>query len=348
MPDKVETLEYRKRHHIELAKKSQIETHQLNQCFHYEPLLSSLPKRDQHFQKKISFLGKTMHAPLWVSSMTGGTGHAGSINRNLARVCAEFGLGMGLGSCRPLLESRVFFDDFNLRPLIGDEHPLMGNLGIAQIEELLGQKAHDRVSQLVDKLCLDGLFVHINPLQEWMQTEGDAIRRPPLETLQELLELVEFPVAIKEVGQGMGPKSLEAAIQLPLAAIEFGAFGGTNFSFLEMLRSVDKDHCEGLSFENPFEPMAYVGHCAEEMVSEVNTILEKLGPLALCREFIVSGGISSFLHGFSLVQSLSAKAVYGQAHALLTHANGDYEKLRAYVKSQLLGLELASRYLTLR
>ena len=74
-----------------------------------------------------------MNAPLWVSSMTGGTKEAGTINRNLARVCGQFGLGMGLGSCRIILHDDEYLSDFRLRKEMGD-FPLYANLGVAQIE----------------------------------------------------------------------------------------------------------------------------------------------------------------------------------------------------------------------
>ncbi len=290
----------RKGEHLQLA--DQFRGMETGPCphFDYEPLLSALPDKGQIYRRPMAFLGKRVCAPLWVSSMTGGTTEAREINRRLAQVCAEFGLGMGLGSCRIALEAMEsktpaeILKDFDLRPIVGDEWPLMGNIGIAQVERLLAQKKHHQLDQLVERLKLDGLFVHINPLQEWFQPEGDPITRPPIETLQELLEGVSFPVAIKEVGQGMGPASLKAALQLPLAAIEFAAFGGSNFTLLEMHRSGDTN----------LSPLGQVGHSAEDMVSQTNALCAELGSRAQCSEFIISGGVSSFLHGWSLIQSL--------------------------------------------
>lgn len=64
-----------------------------------------------------------MRAPLWVSSMTGGAEKAGTINKRLALACKEFGLGMGLGSCRQLLEDNTYLKDFALRAYIGEQPP---------------------------------------------------------------------------------------------------------------------------------------------------------------------------------------------------------------------------------
>src|SRR6478752_781080 len=96
-------LSSRKQDHIELAFKADMANQGPDDRFYYEPLLAGHPT---DVPLKISFLGKTVNAPLWVSSMTGGTEKAHTINTRLATACAKYGLGMGLGSCRPLLESR--------------------------------------------------------------------------------------------------------------------------------------------------------------------------------------------------------------------------------------------------
>ncbi len=194
--------------------------------------------------------------------MTGGTKMAGIINRNLARACNEFGMGMGLGSCRIIMDDDTYFEDFNMRPIIGDDYPLYANLGVAQVEELLAEGQPERMQKLIDKLKADGLVIHVNPLQEFCQPEGDRFEKPPVETMQELLELADYPVIVKEVGQGMGPESLKALLKLPIEAIEFAAYGGTNFTLVELLRS------ESVPREF-YRPIAYVGHTASEMVDSI-------------------------------------------------------------------------------
>lgn len=327
----------RKHQHLELAQKSQVGPDMRDQRFYYEPLLSAHPQKEQS-TLDLDFLGKKLKAPLWVSSMTGGTGAAAHINQNLARACNEFGLGMGLGSCRPLLESDEYFDDFNLRPLIGDGLPFYANLGVAQIDELLYQGKIDKLNNLVERLQADGLVIHINPLQEWFQPEGDRFRRSALEVIEELLGLVKFPLIVKEVGQGMGPKSLEALLKLPLAAIEFGAFGGTNFSQLELLRDED-------GLKEAAAALCRVGHTASEMVIFCNQLTNTLKGQLACQQIIISGGINSFLDGYYLCQKSHLKAIYGQARGLLEHATGEYEQLQAYVQGQLDALQMAQSFL---
>lgn len=327
----------RKKDHIDLAFRSRTARETIDRRFDYEPILSGHPADDL---KPFPFLGKTMNAPLWISSMTGGTGSARHINQNLARACGEFGLGMGLGSCRPLLEEEPFFEDFNLRELIGNHSPFFANLGIAQVEKALHQKWIDRIIQLVKRLKADGLIIHVNPLQEWLQPEGDLISVPPLETLHAFLEQVDFQVIVKEVGQGMGPGSLKALLEMPLAAIDFAAFGGTNFARLEMLRAPE-------TWQEYYGPLASIGHDAEEMMQMINDHLDN-GVRVQCRHIIVSGGIRNFLDGYYLIKQCKLPAIYGQASSFLKYANESYEHLRDFISSQIKGLRLAEAFMKLK
>ncbi|RLA64757.1 MAG: isopentenyl-diphosphate delta-isomerase [Epsilonproteobacteria bacterium] len=328
-------LEQRKGDHLDLTQKSQMSMELLEDKFNYEPLLK--PHPTSKFPKMVEFLGKKFKAPIWISSMTGGTSAAGEINKNLARAVAEFGLGMGLGSCRSLLYGEKDFADFNLRPLLGDDRPFYANLGIAQVEQFLRDKKVAQITAMIESLQADGLIIHINPLQEWLQPEGDQIKQAPLETIKEFLKIFPFKVVVKEVGQGFGPQGLAELIKLPLAAIDFAAFGGTNFSKMEVLRGG----------KGPLE-MAHIGHTNEEMIKMARIILPVLGKKALCRNFIISGGVQNFLHGFYLKESFAESCVIGQAKAFLEHARGDYEALREYVSSQVEGYALAENYLTLK
>lgn len=338
--DKDETAVSRKQDHIELAFQSQIDLATLDKRFYYEPLLAGHPKEGD--EEPFEFLGKTMRFPLWVSSMTGGTEYANRINHNLAKAAKEFGFGMGLGSCRSLLTSDEYLPDFDVRAIIGDELPLYANLGIAQIEQLLDENKTNLITVLLDKLKADGLIIHVNPFQEWLQPEGDQFKYPPIETIQRMLD--QFPETnfiVKEVGQGMGAKSLKALLQLPLTAIDFAANGGTNFAKLELHRSDSQFHAN-------YTKLANIGHSAIEMVDMTNQLVETLGTDVLCQQIIVSGGIQDFLDGHYCINKLTLPAIYGQASAFLKYARGAYEPLQEYVAAQVEGLKLARNFLTVK
>jgi isopentenyl-diphosphate delta-isomerase len=330
-------MEHRKADHIEMAFLSQVNEVEHDNRFYYEPMLQPHPLDES---LSLTFLGKKLGVPMWVSSMTGGTFAARKINTNLARACHEFRMGMGLGSCRELLDSNANLHDFDIRDIIGDDLPLYANLGISQVEHLVVNRQIDRIRIVIDKLRADGLVVHVNPLQEFFQPGGDRLKMAPIESLRGLLDEAGFPVIVKEVGQGMGPASLRELMRLPLAAIEFAALGGTNFSKLEMLRSER-------GTVDAYGPLASVGEPAGDMVTYVNKILTDEAGIN-CRQIIISGGIKSFLDGFYLMKRLKTTSIFGQASGFLRHAKEGYDELRQYVNHQVNGLKLANSYLTIR
>ncbi len=339
LPPEDPTAEERKKDHIEMAFRSQVEAAELDARFYYEPMLTAHPKPGS--LRPFPFLGKTLRTPVWVSSMTGGTTQANKINHLLARACGEFGMGMGLGSCRQLLYNNEFLPDFDVRDDIGSDLPLYANLGVAQVEKLLQQKEADRIPELLHKLRADGLFIHVNPLQESMQPEGDVFERSPVEVIQEILETLNIHVIVKEVGQGFGPESMKALLQLPLAGIEFAAAGGTNFAKLELLRS---DPIKQMIFEK----ITTVGHSAADMLTWANALKLSLGERCRVQHLILSGGVRDFLDGYYLLQHAAFPAVYGQASGFLKHAQGDYAELQAFVQAQVRGLELAHAFLRIK
>lgn len=326
----------RKKDHINLAFESQTYSKENDKRFYYEPLLNGHPTG----LKPISFLGKTLNAPIWISSMTGGTKLAGKINRNLAQAAAEFGLGMGLGSCRCLLEKDACFEDFNVRPIIGDNLPLYANLGVGQIEQLIASKKIALVEKMIEKLRADGLIIHVNPLQEFFQPEGDRFDAPPIKTIKRFLELTDIKIIVKEVGQGMGRASLEELLKLPIEAIDFAALGGTNFSKLELLRN-SNDFIEELA------PLKNVGHTADEMLEMINDLVVGNKEVKV-KQLIVSGGIGTFLDGYELINKSKLLAIYGQGSAFLKYATQDYKSLRKYIETQIKGLEMAYAYLRIK
>lgn len=330
--------ETRKRDHIELTKVAQTARVEVDSRFNYEPMLSMHP--DKSFDISTKFLGKKIKAPLWISSMTGGVGAARHINQNLARVCHEFSLGMGLGSCRPLLESDQYFEDFNLRPILGSDLPFFANLGIAQIEKLIHSKNHNKIFDLINRLDADGVIIHVNPLQEWFQPEGDKFLHPPIDTIATLCDLNlnrKYKIIVKEVGQGMGPLSLKALLELPIDAIELASFGGTNFSKLELLRSQEKAIIES-------ESLSRVGHTSIEMVSMLNNLL-KTNPAFIEKQIIISGGIENFLDGYYLQEKLNFSSIIGQAKNFLSRSE-NYDELKAFTNAQIEGLKMANAFLT--
>lgn len=331
----LESADARKQSHLDLAFEAQSALS--DKRFYYEPMLTGHPE-----QKDIPlvFGTKTMRFPIWISSMTGGTSNAGPINKMLAKTARKYGFGMGLGSCRIILEDDTYFEDFNLRPILGDASPLFANVGIAQIERLIDNGKAYLLKKLVERLDADGLIIHVNPLQEWLQPEGDLIQRSPLTTIQQVLNEIDTQIIVKEVGQGFGPESMQELLKLPLLAVDFAANGGTNFSKLELLRNE--------SLKNYYEDVIAIGHSAEEMVGFLNASIETLGEQRQCNQVIISGGVKNFLDGYYLTSKAKIPAIYGQASPFLKHANESQDALDAFAEIQIKGLLMAHNFLKIR
>lgn len=328
----------RKSDHIELAIKSRTGVDRKDNRFYYEPFLASFPQKDE--KMPLNFLDKSFNYPIWISSMTGGTEKAKQINKNLAKIAGSFGLGMGLGSCRSLLFSDEYLDDFNVREYMPDQ-ALYANLGIAQLEDLLENGQSLKIVELLDKLSADGLIVHVNPLQEFIQPEGDRIKNSPIRSLTKLLDKLDINVIVKEVGQGFGPESLRAMMKMPLKAIDFAAYGGTNFAKLELSRTSEMPRVQ-------YRSLSYVGHTSLEMIDIVNGLKKEMGNEILCDQFIISGGISNFLDGYYGIKKIQFDSVYGMASGFLKFALKPYEYLEEQVGKHIEGLKMANAYLRIR
>ncbi len=311
----------RKLDHIQLASQSQIHKSEIDSRFYYEPLFHGNLSTNTSSLK--TFLHKNLKHPFWISSMTGGADKGKVINQNLAKLCHKFGLGMGLGSCRSLLYKKDRFDDFDLRNIIGEDLPFYANIGIAQVEELIISKELNKLKILVNELNSDGLIIHINPLQEYLQPEGDRYKISPLEAIRILKNEFQFPLIVKEVGQGMGPKSLKALIDLEVDAIELAGFGGTNFSKLEILRNRYSQDSSALSLMN-------LGHTADEMISFLNNFHHSNSQT----QIIISGGISDMGQCHYLLSKSKYNSVIGMAQKLLSRAL-NYEELEKYFVEEL-------------
>jgi len=328
------TASSRKLDHIKLAFDSAISKSMLDHRFIYEPMLSSLPGTKQGDER--SFGAKKTRYPIWVSSMTGGTELANKINKRLAKICGQYGLAMGLGSCRQLLDSDEYLNDFMVRDLMPDQ-PLFANLGIAQVEELIKNKETHKIDQLLGKLGADGLIIHVNPLQEWLQPEGDVIKVAPIDTIKSILAQGKYPIIVKEVGQGFGKESMRRLLSLPLEAVDFAANGGTNFAKIELFRS---DEIKKEVYQN----VSNLGHDAETMVRWANELVAE-GLEVKAKQVIISGGIKNFLDGYYHVHLSDLKSSYAMASGFLKYALESEEELEHFVQLQLRGYDMAQAML---
>jgi len=176
--------------------------------------------------------GRHLAAPLLISCMTGGTPQAARINRRLARVAQQCGFAMGLGSGRALLESPDAIKTFEARAFAPDI-ALFANLGAVQLNK--GYDVSD-CRRLVEMLGADALVLHLNPLQEALQPEGDTLFAGLLERISQLCARADFPIVVKEVGWGIGAADVRALFDAGVAAVDIAGAGGTSWSEVERYR----------------------------------------------------------------------------------------------------------------
>lgn len=182
-----------------------------------------------------TFLGLPLRAPLLISSMTGGTGRARAINERLARAAEAAGIAFALGSGRALLENPALRPTFDVRA-IAPKLVLFANLGAVQLNYGIGL---DDARRLVETLGANGLYLHLNPLQEALQAGGDTNFRGLEPKLAALCAGLGVPVIAKSVGSGIAPATAARLVACGVAAIDVAGAGGTSWALVEGKRADD-------------------------------------------------------------------------------------------------------------
>lgn len=333
------SIKKRKDSHLNFAKISQGEGSKnslLSELgLSYEPCLEGFPSKDFCLKQRIG--KKVMDHPLWFSSMTGGGQNSRKINKKLAAVAGDLRIGMGLGSCRIIMEEPKSIRDFDVKKFMPSS-PLWANLGICQIDEWLEDKTYKNFINVMKDLGTDGLIVHINPTQEFLQKNGSTLKRSAISILQELVGTYpELPLMVKEVGQGMGAHSLKALSEIKLQGIEFAGLGGTNFALIELLTNSDKK-----TMNSPLMDLTKLGHSAKEMVKFWINLRSLASPSKSLKEWhvIVSGARGvSLLEDVALAKKVSKFNPFsiGLGYAALKRVHNGEKELRIWIDEYLKG-----------
>jgi isopentenyl-diphosphate delta-isomerase len=195
-----------------------------------------LPELDRSdIELGTTFLGKSLKAPILISSMTGGTELAHLVNTRLATVAQRYGLAMGVGSQRIALEQPELAPTFAVRSLAPDIL-LLANLGAVQLNYGCGL---EDCLKLVELLEADALILHLNPLQELVQSGGDSNFKGLLAKIQQICAQLPVPVIAKEVGNGISAPMAKQLIEAGVAAIDVAGAGGTSWAKVESQRAKD-------------------------------------------------------------------------------------------------------------
>jgi isopentenyl-diphosphate delta-isomerase len=184
-------------------------------------------------QTATSIFGRQVNAPILISSMTGGSEQAQTINRALASAAQIRGVAMGVGSQRTGIEHSETAQSFRVRDLAPDIL-LLANLGGVQLN--YGYTA-EQCQRAVEMIEADALILHLNPLQEVVQAEGDINWRGLLKRIAEVCCTIGVPVIVKEVGWGISREAARQLIEAGVSAIDVAGAGGTSWSQVEMHRA---------------------------------------------------------------------------------------------------------------
>lgn len=233
--DGVESERDRKQEHIELSLDGGIQLG-VNFFDRYAFDHQALPEIAlDEIDLSVEFLGRRLEAPLLISCMTGGTGQASAINRNLAIAAQETRIALGVGSQRKALEDPEQAASFEVRPHCPDV-PVLANLGAVQLNYGFGI---DQCRAAVEMVEADALVFHLNPLQEAIQPEGQCDFRGLTAKMAAIGGRLEVPLVAKEIGCGLSRRAGEQLHEAGVRIVDAAGLGGTSWARIEARRAAD-------------------------------------------------------------------------------------------------------------
>lgn len=234
------TTETRKADHIRINLEKDVQFPRLTTGLeNYRFLHQALPELDlSEVDSSLELFGKTLSAPIVISSMTGGTDMAYRINQNLAEAAQARGVAMGLGSQRAAIENPDLAYSYQVRNVAPDIL-LFANVGAVQLNYKYGAA---QCQQAVDMIEADALILHFNVLQEAVQPEGDTNFAGLLGKVEQVCRSVSVPVIAKEVGWGFSEQNARDLANAGVAAIDVAGSGGTSWSEVEYHRAPTAFH----------------------------------------------------------------------------------------------------------
>jgi isopentenyl-diphosphate Delta-isomerase len=234
---KVAPIDQRKADHIKINLEKDVRSALTTSLENYHFTHEALPELDlEQVDTSLSLFGKRLAAPILISSMTGGTSDAETINLRLAEAAQEMKIAMGVGSQRAAIEHPEQAKTFQVRRVAPDIL-LFANLGAVQLNYGYGI---DQCRRAVDMIEANALIFHFNPLQEAVQDAGDTDFAGLAKKIEEVCRQLEVPVIAKEVGWGISERAAKLLADCGVQAIDVAGAGGTSWSQVEMHRAPDE------------------------------------------------------------------------------------------------------------
>lgn len=229
-------MQERKAEHIRICLEEEVEVGSTG-FENYSFVHNALPEIDfEKIDTSIEFLGKGLSAPILISSMTGGTPEGKRINRNLAKIAQKVKVAMAVGSQRIAIENPKLASTFQIRDVAPDIL-LFANLGAVQLNYGFGLK---ECRQAIEMIEADGLILHLNPLQEAIQPEGNTDFSGLLAKIGNIARQLEVPLIVKEAGAGISKAVAKKLFEVGVSIVDVAGWGGANWALIEGMRGENK------------------------------------------------------------------------------------------------------------
>lgn len=226
----------RKSDHIRINLGEDVQSDLTTGLEHYHFIHRAVPEVNlKEVDSSLTLFGKSIHAPILISSMTGGTDEATRINQILATAAQETRVAMGVGSQRIAIEQPDLAKSFQIRSYAPDIL-LFANLGAIQLNYGYGI---DECQRAVDMIEADGLVLHLNSVQEAIQKEGGTQFAGLISKIESICKNLSVPVIAKEVGWGFSEQDVTLLTQAGVSAIDVAGAGGTSWALVEKHRTED-------------------------------------------------------------------------------------------------------------
>ncbi|MBN1535145.1 MAG: type 2 isopentenyl-diphosphate Delta-isomerase [Anaerolineales bacterium] len=232
--EKVTPISARKSDHIRINLQEDVRSDLTTGLENYHFIHQALPELNlEEVDLHVEFFNHRLNAPILISPMTGGTSQAQSINKTLAEAAQTLNIAMGLGSQRAAIDNPDLISTFQIRKYAPDIL-LFANLGAVQLNCGYGIEQCQRA---VDMAEADALCLHLNPLQEAVQPDGETHFKGLLKNIEIICQKLPVPVIVKEVGWGISEQVAKYLAEAGVSAIDIAGAGGTSWSQVEMYRA---------------------------------------------------------------------------------------------------------------
>jgi isopentenyl-diphosphate delta-isomerase len=227
-------IEKRKGEHVRITLKEDVESRRSAGFEDVDLIYCALPELDyDQTDTRCKMFGYDVSAPIYIEGMTGGYEEGGRINRSLAAAAEEEGVAIELGSMRPMIEHPNLAGTYQIRK-IAKSVPIIANIGVAQLKK---KETARRLGDAVHMIDADALAIHINPLQELVQPEGDRDFRGMIDAIAATCDRIKVPIIVKEVGAGINGKVAKMLENAGVQYVNICGIGGTSWTAVELFRA---------------------------------------------------------------------------------------------------------------